>query len=105
MRLAGMDALAGCVCHGDGAESGFQFFRKPKRHLARQRRDLVADAWFGTLEKCMRRCFTRREQKQQGDYWDNSWAAHGQFLETGLGDSAELPKIGFPIPRGSMASR
>src|ERR1035437_619683 len=66
--FSGIDALAGGVGHGDGAERRFQVLRKPKRHLARRGGDLVADARFGMIEKGMRSSAIRREQQQQWNY-------------------------------------
>ena len=49
-------------------KAGLQLLGEPERHLARRRRDLVADARFGMVENGVRGGFTRREQQQQRDY-------------------------------------
>jgi hypothetical protein len=57
------------------------------------------------IEKRVGGGFTRREQEQQGDYYNDSRALHDQFLGNGLAGCTGPPKIGLPIPRGSMSWR
>src|SRR5438034_7147227 len=102
--FTGIDALTGGIRHSNTAECRLQLLREPQCHLARCRRDSIADTRFGMIQKCVRGRFTRRKQEQQRDYYDDR-AMHDQFLGNGLAGCTALPKIGLPIPRGSMSSR
>src|SRR5664280_770626 len=66
--LPRIDALAGGIGHGDGAERCFQLLSEPECHLTWRCGDLIADPRFGMIEKSMRSCVIRREQQQQGNY-------------------------------------
>src|SRR5450631_1001343 len=107
--LAVIDALARGIGDGDGAEGRLQLLCEPKRHFSRRGGHGIADARLGAVEHGMGRCFGRGEQQQQRDQTRKRYAAHGQFLAdelaNGLAGPGAGPKIGLPIPRGSMSSR